>query len=114
MANDPIKIGMIGFGNVGRGVFEILQKNNGAITKRVAHEIQVKTIVVRDISKHQDINIGSAILSSDINDILNDSEIQVVVEVIGGEQPAFDYISAALKAKKYVVTANKEVVSKHK
>ena len=57
---------------------------------------------------------NGAALTTDVNDILTDPEIDIVVEVIGGETPAYDYITEALKHKKYVVTANKELIAKHK
>ncbi len=108
-----IKIGLIGFGNVGQGTLSILQKNSRRIQKRLGSGIEIKTIAVRDPEKYAGIDIGSAKLTTRIQDILEDPEIQIVVEAIGGEYPAFDYISEALSRRKFVVTANKEVVAKH-
>ena len=103
MSDTIIKVGIIGFGNVGRGVFKILKNNQDDIRNRIGHEIQVKTIVVRDLSKHKDQDkFEGTRFSTAVEDIIQDPDIQVVIEVIGGEFPAFDYISAALKAKKYV------------
>lgn len=109
-----IKLGLLGLGNVGQGVVDILSENDAHIETRVGDQIQVKSIAVRNPDKYKDVTIGNATLTTDIDSILNDPEITIVVELMGGEYPAYDYICQALKNGKYVVTANKEVVSKHK
>ena len=109
-----IQVGLFGFGNVGKGVFEILNQNQAAISQRLGRTIQLKTVVVRDPSRYQEVHLGDIRLSVDPDDIFNDSDIDIVIEVIGGEYPAYDFICKALKAKKHVVTANKEVIAKHK
>ena len=96
-----IRIGLIGFGYVGRGVFDILGKNNANIQSRIGHAIEIKTIVVRDLQKHRDVPIGNTRLSTNIRDVLDDPEIDIVVEVIGGEMPAYDIIREALMKKKW-------------
>ena len=106
--------GIFGFGNVGQGVFEILQKNSALLEQRCGVQISIKTIVVRSPEKYSQFDIGDIQLSTNASDILNDPEIDIVIELMGGEFPAFDIICDALKAKKHVVTANKEVVAKHK
>ncbi len=108
-----IKIGLIGFGNVGQGVFNIATTNQIMIADRVGQPVEIKTICVRSIEKYQGL-CGDITLTTDVDDILLDAEIDIVVEVIGGEYPAYDYIVKALKQKKYVVTANKELIAKHK
>lgn len=108
-----IKIGLIGFGNVGQGVFNISKTNQIMIADRVGQPVEIKTICVRSIEKYQGL-CGDITLTTDVDDILLDAEIDIVVEVIGGEFPAYDYILKALKNKKYVVTANKELIAKHK
>lgn len=109
-----INVGIIGLGNVGQGVVSILHENHAMIETRVGEPIHIKTVVVRDIEKYKDVKIGTAQLTTDVNDVINDPEITIVVELIGGETPAYDIICESLKNGKYVVTANKEVVSKHK
>jgi len=109
-----INIGLIGFGNVGQGVYDILDQNGDMISGRIGSPISIKRIVVRSPEKYQDKVPSSVSLSADVNDILDDPDIQIVVEVIGGEFPAYDIITKALQNKKFVVTANKEVMSKHK
>ena len=109
-----IKIGLIGFGNVGQGVAKILKENADALTQRVGAQFQITKIAVRSIEKYRGLDLGEAVLTENVTDLLSDPSIDIIVEVMGGETPAFDYISDALKRGKYVVTANKEVVAKHK
>ena len=108
-----ITLGLIGFGNVGQGVSSIIKTNHETIEKRLGQTVDIKTICVRNIEKYKSLANG-AHLTTDVNDILEDPDIDIVVEVIGGEDPAFDYIKRALEHKKYVVTANKELIAKHK
>jgi homoserine dehydrogenase len=109
-----INIGLLGLGHVGTGVFEILNQKADLIFNRTGKKLFVKTVVDRNESKRELAESKGAIFSTNSDDILNDPDINVVVEVLGGEQPAFDFICKALKNKKHVVTANKEVVAKHK
>ncbi len=106
-----IGIGLLGFGTVGRGVYTILKDNGSLITERLKtqtgedYEIEIKRILVRNLDKY-----GSALGSigtNKINDILNDDSINIVVEVMGGQEAAIDYMKKAMAAKKHVVTANK-------
>ncbi len=108
-----INVALIGFGNVGQGVYNILTQNIELLTQRVGQPIQISKIAVRSPKKYQDL-VPQSLLTTDIDAILMDPNIDIIVEVMGGDTPAFDYICTALKNKKYVVTANKEVVSKHK
>ncbi|MBH37441.1 homoserine dehydrogenase [bacterium] len=109
-----IEIGLIGFGNVGQDIYRILNENGPFINKRIGQPINIKKIAVRSTQKYQHILSDSSLLTTDVNTIINDPTISIIVEVIGGEYPALDYITAALTNKKHVVTANKEVISKHK
>ncbi len=109
-----INIGLIGFGNVGQSVYDIFKQNGRLISERIGQPINIKKIAVRSIEKYTPLVDQADILTTNVDDILSDPDIDIVVEVIGGDSPAYDYISSALKQKKYVVTANKEVISKHK
>ena len=109
-----ISIGILGFGNVGAGVVQLLNENRDLIERRTSKSICVKTIVVRDPKKYRHLDCGNAVLTTDAIAMIHDPAIDVIVEAIGGENPAFEYICEALKLGKYVVTANKEVISKHK
>jgi homoserine dehydrogenase len=109
-----IKIGILGFGFVGQGTAYILIDNKSMIETRTGQTIEISKILVRSPEKYAHKELHGARLCTDANDILNDPEISIVIELMGGEYPAYDYICHALKNKKHVVTANKEVVSKHK
>lgn len=109
-----IKIGLLGLGNVGAGVVQILDENRALIRRRTGKDLQVKTVVVRDASKERSVGLAGINVSTDAMAMIADPEIKVIVEVMGGEYPAYDFICEALKRGKYVVTANKEVISKHK
>lgn len=104
-----IKAAILGFGVVGSGVYEILKGNASGIAKKTKEEIEVKYILdIRDFSDREDAHI----FTKNFDDILNDEEVKVVVEVMGGVEPAYTYTKAALLAGKNVVTSNKELVAK--
>ena len=102
----------MGFGNVGTGVWKILQENKKEIMKRSNYEIEVSKILVKHINKKRDIDISKEILTDNINDIINDESIKIVIELIGGMDQAKEYMIRAMKAKKHIVTANKLVIAK--
>ncbi len=108
-----ISIGLLGFGTVGTGVYRILQKNSEEIAQRHGLNITVKKVLVRNRNKNRRVDADPSIFTDDINDILNDPEISVVAEFMGGTDPAKKYILSVLESKKTVVTANKEVIARH-
>lgn len=102
---DKVKIGMIGLGTVGTGVLKTLSG---------FEQIEVVKVAVKNLSKPRNIaNLDKSILTDNPYDVVNDPEVQVVVEVVGGVQPAFDLIKTAIENGKHVVTANKELLAKH-
>lgn len=105
-----INIAVLGYGTVGSGVVEVLNVNGDSINKRCGHEINVKYILdLRDFP-------GDPIQDKIVHDydvILNDSEIKIVVEVMGGVEPAYTFVKAAILKGKSVCTSNKELVAKH-
>ena len=103
----------MGLGVVGGGVAETLLGRCDGISKKAGHPIRLKKILVRDGSKPRDPAVPPKLITTDPEEILGDPEIQLVVEVIGGVQPATRYLQAALSAGKHVVTANKEAMAKH-
>ncbi len=106
-----IRVGVIGVGTVGRAVVEILRENGSIISARAGDEIVVKSGVVRNLEKASDLKI---LLSQDPYDILNDPEIDIVVELMGGVELPFELLKAALKNGKAVVTANKALLAYHR
>lgn len=106
-----MKIGVIGVGTVGTSVVNILKDNADIITARAGQEITVKSGVVSNLSKDRGVDIK---LSTDPMDIINDPEIDVVVELMGGVDDAFAVVKAALANGKAVVTANKALLAYHR
>ena len=103
-----VKIAVIGFGNIGGGLVELVERNKQLILKDTGKKLEVKYIVdIRDFTGHP---LEKKIIK-DFNIVLNDPEISIVAEMIGGSHPAFDFSLAALKAGKHVVSSNKEVVA---
>ena len=103
-----VKIAVIGFGNIGTGLVQLVEKNKEIIARDCGTEIEIKYIVdIRDFTGHP---LADKIVS-DFSIVTNDPEISVVAEMIGGSHPAFEFSMAALKAGKSVVTSNKEVVA---
>lgn len=106
-----MKIGVIGVGTVGTSVVNILKDNADIITARAGQEITVKSGVVSNLSKDRGVDIK---LSTNPMDIINDPEIDVVVELMGGVEDAFEVVKAALANGKAVVTANKALLAYHR
>jgi homoserine dehydrogenase len=108
-----ISIGLIGFGTVGTGVVRLLQQNGGLIAGRLGAEIRLKRIADIDIRRSRGIQVDEALLTVGAADILNDPEIDIVVELMGGYEPARTFILAAMHQGKHVVTANKALLATH-
>ena len=104
------KIAVLGYGTVGSGVVEVLETNKDSITKRAGREIEVKSVL--DLRDFPGDPIQEKIVH-DVDVIINDPEIEVVVEVMGGVEPAFTFVKRALEAGKSVCTANKALVAAH-
>ena len=105
-----IKAAILGYGTVGSGVYEIIRKNAQSIRRKVGQEIDIKYILdIRDFDDHAEKHL----FTKNFDDILNDDEVKIVVEVMGGLHPAYDFSKAALLAGKNVITSNKELVAKH-
>lgn len=109
---EAINIGVIGFGTVGVGAVRILTANAEAIQHKVGSALRIKRIADLDITTSRGIDIDKGILTTNADDVLNDPEIDIVVETIGGLHPAGDFIRKALHNGKNVVTANKELIAK--
>src|SRR5689334_16357641 len=108
-----VYVGLMGLGVVGSGVASILRDKAESITAQVGGPVEIKRVLVRDPSKTRDGSLPDGSLTTDAVAILDDPTISVVIELMGGEQPAYDYMQRALKAGKHVITANKEVIAKH-
>jgi homoserine dehydrogenase len=108
-----IGIGLMGLGVVGGGVARILRDKSDVYARQIGYPLTIKRALVRDRAKKRDVAIDPALITDNPDDLLRDPEIEMIIEVMGGEQPAYGYIRDALCANKFVVTANKEVMAKH-
>ncbi|WP_022854223.1 homoserine dehydrogenase [Thermodesulfatator atlanticus] len=108
-----IQIGIIGLGTVGSGTVKILFENQKLIKKRLGCPIVVKKIAVRNPSLPRLVEVPDTLLTTDVESIFRDPEIKIVVELIGGLEPARTFILKAISAKKHVVTANKAVLAEY-
>ncbi len=103
-----VKIGIIGFGVVGSGVYEVIRKNKESIARKSGGEIDIKYILdIRDFSSHEE----SHLFVNDFDKMASDDEVSIIVETMGGLDPAYEYTKRALSCGKSVVTSNKELVA---
>lgn len=105
-----IKVAIFGYGTVGSGVFEVIRTNSALIEKKLGDKVEVKYVLdLRDFENDP----VSEVLVHDVDVIINDPEVSIVCETMGGENPAFLFSKRALEAGKSVCTSNKELVEKH-
>ena len=105
-----IKVAILGYGTVGSGVVEVLTTNVGIIAKRAGQEVGVKYVLdLRDFPGDP----VQEVITHDFEEIVNDEEVQIVVEVMGGIEPAYTFVKRSLLAGKSVATSNKALVAKH-
>ncbi len=108
-----IKVGLAGFGNVGKGTYDILERNHSLNRQRAGAPISVKRVTVRNVDRVKLLVDEDVIVTNDWHDLVNDPEVNVVVEAMGGIEPAKSLILAAIDAGKHVVTANKALLAEH-
>jgi homoserine dehydrogenase len=110
---EQIKVGLIGFGTVGSGVVKILQKNSKLIEKRMGAKIVLKRIADIDVKTDRGVKLRPGILTSKADDVIKDPEINIVMELIGGIEPAKTFILKAIQNGKHIITANKALLALH-
>ena len=108
-----INLGFLGAGVVGAGTLDLLARRREQIARAIGVELVVRRVAVRSPSRTRDVIVDPSLLTGDALAVIDDPSIDVVVELIGGENPAGDYIARALRNGKHVVTANKDVISQH-
>ncbi|MEW6417716.1 MAG: homoserine dehydrogenase [Nitrospirota bacterium] len=111
MKKDKISVGVIGFGTVGTGTVRILLENKDVLKERLGFKVNLKRIADIDVKRDRGINIPEGVLTTDVDAVLNDPDIDIVVELIGGIRPAKDFIIKAIQNRKHVVTANKALLA---
>ena len=113
MDKKVIRAALLGFGTVGTGVYKVLQKQKEDMIPKLGSQIEIKKILVRNLEKAAAKVEDPAVLTNNWDEIVNDPEIDIVIELIGGIEPARSYILAAINAGKHVVTANKDLIAVH-
>ncbi len=110
---ETVKLGILGMGTVASGLVNILEINKEKITESVGKNIEVSKVLVKNKDKKRNINLNQEVYTEDAYEVINDENSNIIVELIGGINPAFEYIKAALNNKKHVVTANKALIATH-
>ena len=106
-----VKVGLLGFGNVGTGTYQTLDMNKSHIKETSNVDIEITKVLVSDVTKKRSIETPDGLLTDNVEDIISNPEIDIVVEVLGGIEPASSYMLKALENGKHVVTANKAAVA---
>ena len=112
MNTKKIKVALLGVGTVGTGVYKLIQRRADVMVRTIGAQMEVSKILVHNLNKQRE-GIDASLLTDNWQEIVNDPEIQIVVEVMGGIEPARTMIIEALHAGKHVVTANKDLLAAH-
>jgi homoserine dehydrogenase len=113
MPKESIQVGLIGLGTIGVGVAKILLENKENLARRAQVPVILKAACDLDITTDRGVDFSTVMMTTDATELLKDSDIDVIIEVIGGVNPARTFIMQALKSGKHVITSNKEVIAKH-
>lgn len=109
----PINVGLLGMGTVGTGVMRIVDRHQEDLSNQAGSSIHIRKVLVKDSTKQRNLPIDSAMLTEDAWDIINDPEIDIIIEVMGGIEPTKSLILAAIEQGKHIVTANKDLMALH-
>jgi homoserine dehydrogenase len=110
--NQTINIGILGLGVVGSGTVALLQQNRAMIERKIGARIAIRRIAVRDLTKKRAVTVEPGLLTNNPLEVIDDPEVHILCELIGGVQPAKEFVLRALRNGKHVVTANKELIAK--
>jgi homoserine dehydrogenase len=113
MKRKEINVGLIGFGTIGSGVVKVLQRNATLIEKRMGARLVLKKIADIDIVSDRGVKVRPGLLTKNVEEVLRAPEIDIVMELIGGIEPAKTFVLQAIRNKKHVVTANKALIALH-
>jgi homoserine dehydrogenase len=111
MTEDVVRVGLLGCGHVGSALVRLITDNGDSIETRTGVRLEIGTVAVRNLSRERDVALPASAFTNDANAVVSDPDVDIVVEVIGGIEPARELIVDALKAGKPVVTANKELLA---
>jgi len=110
---EDVRIGLLGFGVIGSAVARALTQRGKVLAGEVGCPVRLAKVLEKDIAKTRNSGMDPSLFSTEAADVLGDHQIDVVIEALGGEHPAYEFIKQALSSGKYVVTCNKEVMAKH-
>lgn len=110
---EPVKVGLLGLGTVGGGTVSVLQRNAEEIQRRAGRGIEITIATARDVNKERPFDTSNIELTTDSNAVVEHPDVDVVVELIGGTDDAYELVMKAINSGKHVVTANKALIAKH-
>jgi len=113
MKKQSIGIGLMGMGVVGSQVARVLMEKREVLAEQVGCPLNLRKIMVRDLSKERSVKVDSQLLTDNADEFFAEPGIDIIVEAMGGEHPALEYLGKAISGGKYIVTSNKEVIAKH-
>ncbi|HZK87726.1 MAG TPA: homoserine dehydrogenase [Anaerovoracaceae bacterium] len=108
---NTVKVGLMGFGNIGTGTYKTLEMNKTKIAQNAGSNIEITKILEKDVDRERGVTVSKDQFTQNPNDIFTDPEISIVIELLGGIEPATSFMLEAMKHKKHVVTANKAAVA---
>ncbi len=110
---ETVKIGILGMGTVASGLINIMTSNQDIIQQKTSNTFEIVKVLVKNLNKKRDVDLDQAKFTTDAHEIIGNENVDIVVELIGGIHPAFEYVRDALMNKKHVVTANKALIATH-
>lgn len=113
LIRDNIGIGLLGLGVVGSAVAEVLLDKGDSLAEQIGTPLVLRKVLLRELNKQRVVKLNANTLTDIAEEVLSDPEVSIVIELIGGDHPALEYIKQAITNGKHVVTANKEVMAKH-
>lgn len=108
-----ISIGLLGLGTVGTGVVQIVENHQDKLMHQIGCPVNIKKVLVKNLEKDRNVTVSKSLLTEKVDDILEDPEIDVIIEVMGGIEETRNYLLRAVRNKKHVVTANKDLMALH-
>lgn len=110
---EEVKLGILGMGTVASGLINIIEFNNSKLIENINKSLIISKVLVKNPDKKRNVNLDPGVYTSEAYEVINDKDVLIIVELIGGIHPAYEYIKAALNNKKHVVTANKALIATH-
>ncbi|MDZ4132502.1 MAG: homoserine dehydrogenase [Dethiobacteria bacterium] len=111
MGKENVKLGLIGMGTIGAGVVELFKQNGSRISEQIDINLVLEKVADRDLSRAQGFDLADGVMTAEALEVIDNPEIDIVIELIGGIEPARGFITRALENGKYVVTANKDLMA---